>query len=138
MCRPPARAEADEGCADLICVGETGAHNAGPWRGGSSHADESKPATPRRPEITQGTYGWTAVAPKGSQLVATTDEGQITIAANAREVGRRAGEVRIAVHNAHGSWTNLTLSPDGDLLGFARGPRKKEVRAQLDAQDKAR
>jgi hypothetical protein len=85
--------------------------------------------------MSQGTFGWTAVAPEGSRLVAQTDAGSISIAANARQVGRRAGEVRIAIHNAGGSWTNLTLSPEGDLIGFARGPRRQDVKAQLDAQD---
>ena len=86
----------------------------------------------------QQNKGWTALVPEGSHLVAQTEAGEITVLGNAHQGGSQAGGLRLTIKNSDGSRTALTLSPTGELLGFARGPMRKNVIAQLDAQDRAR
>lgn len=94
------------------------------------------------PNATVPTYGWSrAIADekhKGEhtgRLVADTDEGPISISANVKVNGPRAGLRRIHTQNPNGTWTSVVIDAKGALVGYAHSPTKKEAREQLNAQD---
>jgi len=88
------------------------------------------------------TFGWNrAIAdPNHSgehagRLVADTDEGSISISANVKVNGHRAGLRRIHTHNPDGTWTSVVIDPHGALVGFAHANTQKACMDLLDAQD---
>lgn len=90
------------------------------------------------------TFGWTrAIADPNhtgehaGRLVADTDEGSITISANVKANGARAGLRRIHTHNPDGTWTSIVIDRHGALVGFAHATTQKGCMSVLDAQDAA-
>jgi putative transcriptional regulator len=106
----------------------------------------TQPSTARggksMPQAAVPTYGWNrAIADpdaKGEhtgRLVADTDEGPISISANVKVNGPRAGLRRIHTQNPNGTWTSVVIDARGALVGYAHARTKKEAREQLNAQD---
>ncbi|MGH3849666.1 MAG: hypothetical protein ACRDRT_08180, partial [Pseudonocardiaceae bacterium] len=90
------------------------------------------------------TFGWTrAIADPNhtgehaGRLVADTDEGSITISANVKSSGPRAGLRRIHTRNPDGTWTSSVIDRHGSLVGFAHATTQKACMSVLDAQDAA-
>jgi hypothetical protein len=88
------------------------------------------------------TFGWNrAIADPdhtgehAGRLVADTDEGRISISANVKVNGVRAGLRRIHTHNPDGTWTSVVIDPHGALVGFARATTQQACKDLLDAQD---
>jgi hypothetical protein len=78
------------------------------------------------------TFGWNrAIAePDHSgehtgQLVADTDEGAISISANVKVNGPRAGLRRIHTRNPDSTWTSVVIDRHGALVGFAHAKTQK-------------
>ncbi|HEX4344272.1 MAG TPA: hypothetical protein VHZ31_01800 [Solirubrobacteraceae bacterium] len=90
------------------------------------------------------TFGWNrAIADPAhsgehaGRLVADTDEGPISINANVKVNGHRAGLRRIHTHNPDGTWTSVVIDSHGALVGFAHAKTQKACMEILDAQDGA-
>jgi DNA-binding XRE family transcriptional regulator len=93
-------------------------------------------------QATVPTFGWNrAIADEdhkgehAGRLVADTDEGPISISANVKVNGPRAGLRRIHTQNPNGTWTSVVIDARGALVGYAHARTKKEAREQLNAQD---
>jgi hypothetical protein len=82
----------------------------------------------------RSTHGWQELCPTHK---VETDAGLVTIRANTRMTGPRAGLRRIRSQNPDGTWTVVELGPDGRLAGIAHAQREKDAKAQLDAAARA-
>lgn len=80
------------------------------------------------------TRGWQELCPTHK---VETDAGVVTIRANTRMTGPRAGLRRIRSQNPDGTWTIVELGRDGRLAGIAHAEHEKVARAQLDAAARA-
>jgi hypothetical protein len=80
------------------------------------------------------THGWQELCPTHK---VETDAGRVTIRANTRMTGPRAGLRRIRSQNPDGTWTIVELGPDGRLAGIAHADHEKVARARLDAAARA-
>lgn len=88
------------------------------------------------------TFGWNRAVADDSQkgkrsgtLTAATDVGAISISANVKINGPRAGLRRIHTQNPDRTWTSVLIDHRGALVGYAYAPTKKGCRDLLDAQE---
>lgn len=68
-------------------------------------------------------------------LVVDTDVGAVSISANVKVNGPRAGLRRIHTKNPNGTWTSVLIDHRGALVGYAHANTKNGCRDLLDAQN---
>ena len=92
-------------------------------------------------ETSRSNYGWTRAATNDGQpgkrtgrLLAETELGPISISANVKFNGPRAGLRRIYTQNPTGTWTGVAIGAQGNLMAYALAATKDEAREQLERQ----